>query len=1064
MSCQCVSTCGCCTGVRPWTPEPIANRPGLPELAWRAGTQGTFFATLQARLSSSDFPGLAGLRTRERSDFSIALLDAWAVLLDVLTFYDERLANEGFLRTATERRSVLELARLVGYRVRPGVAASVHLAFELDDGGALTIPAGTAAQSQPGPGELPQTFETSEPVAARSAWNALAVRRARPQVITRANALTLGHVWLSGTATALKAGDTLLFDFGLTSALGGGHVAREVSSIEADNAAARTRVLLRPVHAAALDLLPKLVQGLAVVAAFEAAIPAGPSGDTARAHVRTARRYLESLSAQVALAQPFPGLVELAHTAGAVLSDMGVLSALLSTLHTHLRAFPEPATPPTPPAVTTTTLAGLFQPLLLRPGAHPAHARRLGRDLRELTQPAAALLPQLLLSFQPRLAPLLYPSYAGATVATAPAPLVALYALRVRAPLFGYNAPKEITVKDGTTAFNEWKASGDESLRGVFLDAAYDGVAAGSLALVENAGSARVVRGVTGVRVGPRSAYNVSLKATALTLDGDSGVWSSEPGSTTAITPLRSAQVWAQSEALALADEPIVTPIDKDKIELARLYGGLEPGRWLTVSGPREDVPGTTGAQGAELVMIAGVLHKADPELPGDRPHTTLTLADEGLKYQYRRDSVLVRANVVPATHGATQKETLGAGDGARRHQRFDLKKPPLTHVAAATAAGAATTLEVRVNDLLWHETDAVALADPDARVFETRLDDDGTTRVVFGDGLGGARLPTGVENVKAVYRSGIGQGGNVKAEAVTLLQSRPLGVKGVINPLPATGGADAETRDQARRNAPLAVMALDRLVSLQDYADFARTFAGIAKADARRLSDGRREVVHLTLAGAADMELNERSELWQALLSALRKLGDARVPVVLALREPLRVVLAARVYPHPDHAFEHVEPRLRAALAAAFGFEARELGQSLHLSEVLAVAHGVPGVEAVDVDVLRALSTRDVLELIEPRPQQTPPPSALNEAGVLVVNRVVPALPRGIPVRLARRKRAGDPEDAPPILPAQLAVLDPAVADTVILTATEVNSVAAAKRGARAPRAPGPGRAEMPR
>ena len=33
------------------------------------------------------------------------------------------------------------------------------------------------------------------------------------------------------------------------------------------------------------------------------------------------------------------------------------------------------------------------------------------------------------------------------------------------------------------------------------------------------------------------------------------------------------------------------------------------------------------------------------------------------------------------------------------------------------TAAGAATTLEVRVNDLLWRETDAVALAGPDARV-----------------------------------------------------------------------------------------------------------------------------------------------------------------------------------------------------------------------------------------------------------------------------------------------------------------------------------------------------------
>lgn len=1020
MSCQCVSTCGCCAGVLPSTPELVVNRPGLRALRWRAGTQGTFFETMQARLSSADFPALHDLRTRERSDFSIALLDAWAVLLDVLTFYDERLANEGFLRTATERRSVLELARLVGYRVRPGVAAGVYLAFDLEDGGALTIPVGTAAQSQPGPGELPQTFETSEPLPARSAWNALAVRQAQPQAITRANVLALGAIWLQGTATGLKAGDSLLFDFGAgaATALGGRHAVREVAKVEPDNAAARTRVALRPVNAASLALLPKLA----------AALKPGQviSG---KAVNNEARDLFRRAAAQVFLAATPSGL-------SAALRDAGLAMSLepvpLLTGLALLPSDPGPAAPPQAPQATT-TLARLFTPLLAAPGLHPANARRLGRSLADLTKPAAALLPQLLLSFQPRLAPTLYASYAAATVATTSAPLVALYALRARAPLFGYNAPPKITVSTGSTTFGEWAPDG-EGHGHVFLDAAYDAVAADSLALLESSDRVRVVRGVTDVHVGPRTAYNVSLKTTRLALDGPSGVWaaSEDEGLPNTITRLRTAQVWAQSEALALADEPLTAAITGATIELARLYDGLEPGRWLTVSGPRADVEGTTGAQGVELVMIAGVEHKADAALPGDKPHTTLTLADEGLKHEYRREAVLVRANVAKATHGATTKEILGAGDGARRHQRFALKKPPLTHVAAATAAGAQTTLEVRVNDLLWREAETVALEAPDARVFETRLDDDGTTSVTFGDGVGGARLPTGIENVKAVYRSGIGRGGNVKADAITLLQSKPLGVKGVVNPLPATGGADAETRDQARRNAPLRVMALDRLVSLQDYADFARTFAGIAKASARRLSDGRRQVVHLTIAAAADMEIDERSELWQALLAALRRLGDAHVPVTLALREPLRVTLAARVRLHPDHAWEFVEPRLRSALGDAFGFEARELGQSLHLSEVLAVAHGVSGVEAVDVDTLGALSTRDVLALIDPDSQTDDE----DTEGILAHGlSLVSVPPRGIPVRLARRRRVGDPQDAPPILPAQLAVLDPAVPDTVVLT-----------------------------
>ena len=55
-----------------------------------------------------------------RDDPAIALLDAWAVVADVLTFYQERIANEGFLRTATERRSILELAAPDRLRAQPG--------------------------------------------------------------------------------------------------------------------------------------------------------------------------------------------------------------------------------------------------------------------------------------------------------------------------------------------------------------------------------------------------------------------------------------------------------------------------------------------------------------------------------------------------------------------------------------------------------------------------------------------------------------------------------------------------------------------------------------------------------------------------------------------------------------------------------------------------------------------------------------------------------------------------------------------------------------------------------
>src|SRR6266851_1169732 len=207
--------CGCCAGLEVVTPELEANRPGLSALVYRAGTYATFLESMLARISTIylDVPtpdgsgkvqrifplnGLvlnggkiervsAGLSTRELNDPSIALLDAWATVADVLTFYEERIANEGYLRTATERRSILELARLVGYRLRPGISSSVYLAFTVSDGFNGIIPSGTRAQSIPGTGEKPQPFETYVGLPARDVWNNLKPRLTRPQLITLGN-------------------------------------------------------------------------------------------------------------------------------------------------------------------------------------------------------------------------------------------------------------------------------------------------------------------------------------------------------------------------------------------------------------------------------------------------------------------------------------------------------------------------------------------------------------------------------------------------------------------------------------------------------------------------------------------------------------------------------------------------------------------------------------------------------------------------------------------------------------------------------------------------------------
>jgi predicted phage baseplate assembly protein len=366
--------------------------------------------------------------------------------------------------------------------------------------------------------------------------------------------------------------------------------------------------------------------------------------------------------------------------------------------------------------------------------------------------------------------------------------------------------------------------------------------------------------------------------------------------------------------------------------------------------------------------MLSGV-EQGDPS---KKSPSVLILANS-LAYSYKRDTVTIYGNVVKATHGETREEILGSGDGNKIFQSFTLSQSPLTHLAAATPAGAESSLEVRINDVRWPEADNLFELGSTDRGYITRTDDENKTTLTFGDGKHGTRLPTGAENIKAVYRFGIGRPGNVAAEQINLLATRPLGVKGVINPLPATGGADRENKDQARRNAPLAVMALDRLVSVQDYADFARRYAGIGKASAAQLSDGQRQVVHITIAGADDIPIDETSDLYRNLCQALHQYGDPYQSIRVDVRELVLLVISARVRIESDYIWENVEPKIRTALLEAFGFERRKLGQDVLPSEVISAIQSVPGVAYVDLDLLGRIpeSTVDTLseklhELIE--------------------------------------------------------------------------------------------------
>jgi predicted phage baseplate assembly protein len=438
------------------------------------------------------------------------------------------------------------------------------------------------------------------------------------------------------------------------------------------------------------------------------------------------------------------------------------------------------------------------------------------------------------------------------------------------------------------------------------------------------------------------------------------------------------------------------------------------------VTGEREDLP---DVMVSELVFLAAA-EEVPPALPGESYHTRLRLQSP-LQFSYHRATATIYGNVVPATHGETRREVLGSGDASVSLQRFTLRQAPLTYLAAPTAAGAESTLELRVDDVLWHEAPRLAGLEPADRRYILRTDDEQKTTAIFGSGEHGARLPTGAENIRAVYRTGIGKAGNVPAERITLLATRPFGIKAVTNPIASTGGADRESRDQARRNAPLAVMSLDRLVSVPDYADFARTFAGIGKAAVAALSNGAQQLVYLTIAGADDIPIATTSDLYLNLVEALRRQGDPYQPFIVEPRELVALFISARVRIHPDYLWEKVQEQIRAYLTDRFSFDRRELAQDVTLGEVISAIQTVAGVTFVDVDLLAGIDEVTASDT-----------DALNTRLNTLIGGFVQATSRPEPrVRaLPARPNPNPLPNTPELLPAQLVYLPPAVPELLHL------------------------------
>lgn len=862
-SCTCLTeTCTCAK---------LSNDPGLSSLSYRVSRHSQARDRMLKLIAKTAFeikditdplngtkigtPPLTNLTTRDTSDLSIALIDSWAMTCDILSFYQERIANEGFLRTATERRSILEMARAIGYELAPGVSASAYLVYVVEDGPlsprVVIVPKGSAVQSVPQKEELPQTFEVSEDTEVRVNWNTLVPQQSERQVLAPA----LSSLLIVGPVPQLNRGDYLLIQ-------------------------------------------PEGANPLEVRKVRE---------NTFVSESNTSVILLDPITTVSFTPQAMPG-------------------AVFASTYRNSDLFNQ---------IEESTLQGQITEREL----DYEEIELVAKESRaKLVNPKAPAIPS--------------------TATNLP---VGVYFFKYRTSNFGHNAPKFDTLQkvvdplDSTKTITPGFSAGSyenckitlkynaawPSGANFHLERSVSDLRAGEPILLQKGSDAPKPFQIKTIIEASVAEYTLMGKSTGLTVD-----YLPNRTSTTELDTyvLRTTTILAGASSLQLAPKPITDDIAKaaTTLILDNMVTGLEAGHTMSISGESIQEPGVVRT---ELAAVKRVTHKLGL--------TTIEFEDP-LQNGYVRSTVTINANLVKSNHGAiVPSEILGSGDASKIHQTFTLKKKPLTYVSSSDPSGATSTLEVRVNGVLWQQVRSLYSSGPSDKVYCVRIADDGVVSVKFGDGKKGSRLPTGTFNVLATYREGIGTAGLVKATTLTLPKRKPLGIRSVANPKDATGGVDPESQEDARTNAPSTVLTMDRIIARKDLEDFARAFAGVGKASATEVFDKQIQLLLLTVASSEQQPFDLTSEAYENLESAIRLAVEPAIRVEILTYSPKQFEVQADIQIDPAYLAADVIAAAQKALIAAFNFGQRDFGEPVSLAEVQSVIQRVSGVLMVDVNVL---------------------------------------------------------------------------------------------------------------
>lgn len=506
--------------------------------------------------------------------------------------------------------------------------------------------------------------------------------------------------------------------------------------------------------------------------------------------------------------------------------------------------------------------------------------------------------------------------------------------------------------------------------------------AAGTLVLKPQPTPDTVVRSVTKVTSASLRVGSLTGPATVLGLDR---ALSSQAGAGADI------RTFAIDETTSPRMQAHARPLDKNAATGRELYFEGPAALAATLAGRRLMLVPVAGEAVATVVIAVATDASGVPGLGGLH---RVTLASDVAYVEFPQEpddetSTIVFGNLADADQGKSEPETVvGSGDGRVAFQTFKLPKAPLTYLQAPEQSPPqAPQLEITVAGRTWTRVESLFGQAPDAEVYIVREDGDGSSWVQFGDGrLFGARLPSGVDNVRARERTGLGAHGplkeNTKVQAGRLDRLQAVQLPGVVS-----GGAEPEGPDVARAAAPGRVQSLGRLVGLSDFESEALAIPGVALATAAwGLVDGVPTVTVTVLMEAGREQ--EHAAVAASLRTAARERGADRfeIDVLQGGFRDVRLVGEVAVTAGFDEAA--VLGAVRGALGVAgvdgeppnsglFGLLQRRFGQPEHATRATGVIQNVGGVAWARVSRFGVLYTKARTKELQ-RPLACPPDRVL--------------------------------------------------------------------------------------